>query len=279
MRKKLKKPRRLSTTEKPRCFTIPPGGIIAGFPEFWQKSHSTYARFFEAVDHLNPLVNEILERPVSDQLPRILHYMMAIISNSLGSLITLALNGYGYDAVRIARGMFETSVNASYLAKHPPEVENYLDYYWIKQRKFLDYVRRDSPQLVRQLTQSDIDEIDREFAKVAPKFKDQRGRVRREWCAKNLRERAEAVGMGELYPTFYALASSIHHGDFSGLASQVSAGRFEAHVAPSFFKVKEALMMGHQSVLVISDSLNGVGKFGLDAEVKKAADFFHKAWS
>jgi hypothetical protein len=95
---------------------VRPGGVVAGFPEFWQKAHDRYPRFFEAADHLMPLVNTILAKPVGGQLQRIFHYMTAIASNSLGSLITLALNGYGHDAVRIARGMFETAVNAAYLA-------------------------------------------------------------------------------------------------------------------------------------------------------------------
>jgi hypothetical protein len=259
-------------------FRIPPGGIIPGFPEFWQKSYNAFPRFFEATEHLIPLVNDILKEPVSDQLPRLLHYMTAIISNSLGSLITLSLNGYGHDAIRISRGMFEISVNGAYLAKNPTEVEDFVDYHWINQRKLLDYMREDDPALFRQLKQSDIDDIDQEYAKVAPRFFNKKGDVRSGWCARNLRQRAEAVGMGRFYPTFYAFASSIHHGDFTGLASQISAGKFVAHVAPSLFAVKDALIMGHQSILVIISNFNEIAKFGLDAEIQAAAEAFTKAW-
>jgi hypothetical protein len=153
--------------------------------------------------------------------------MTAIISNSLGSLITLALNGYGHDAVRISRGMFETPVNAAYLAKYPTEVDDYLNYHWIKQRRYLDYMRTDTPSLFQQFKQSEIDEMDAEYAKVVPRFTNQNGKVRKDWCTKNLRQRSEAGGMGRFYPTFYAYTSSIHHGDFSGLAAQVSRGNSE----------------------------------------------------
>jgi hypothetical protein len=275
--KKFKKPKPLPS-KKPPSLPIPPGGIIPGFPEFWQRSHNAFPRFFEATEHLIPLVNDILQKPVSDQLPRLLHYMTAIISNSLGSLIILSLNGYGHDAIRVSRGMFETSVNGAYLAKNPTEVEDFVDYHWINQRKLLDYLREDDPALFQQLNQTDIDDIDREYAKVVPRFSNKKGDVRRNWCAKNLRQRAESVGMGKLYPTFYGFASSIHHGDFSGLASQISAGKFVAHVAPSLFGVKDALLMGHQSVLVIISNFNGVGKFGFDTEIQKACDFFQNAW-
>jgi hypothetical protein len=264
MGRRSKRPQPLPATRKQHEYLpIPPGGIIAGFPEFWQKAHDAYPHFFRATDHLVPIVNDLLRRPIGGQLPRILHYMTAIISNSLGSLITLALNGYGHDAVRIARGMFETSVNAGYLAKNPTEVGNYLDYHWIKQQKLLEYMRKEDPTNFQRLTQSDIDDIDREYARVAPQFKDSKGRVRKEWSVKNLRERAEAVGMGPLYPTFYSMASSIHHGDFSGLASQVSGGAFRPQIAPSLHAVKNALIMGHQSVLVIISNFNDIGEFGM----------------
>lgn len=278
MGKRFKKPKPLLATKRRQEYPIPQGGNIPGFPELWQKAYDAYPRFFRATDHLVPLVNDLLRKPAGDQLLRILHYMTAIISNSLGSLITLTLNGYGHDAVRIARGMFEISVNAAYLAKNPTEVGDYLDYHWIKQWKFLEYVRKEDPTKFQHLKQSDIDDIDRGYTLVAPRFKNKQGRVRTEWCAKRLRERAEAVGAGALYPTFYSMASSIHHGDFSGLASQISGTTFQPQLAPSLHAVKDALIMGHQSVLLIVTNFNDIGTFGMEAEIQNAFDMFQDAW-
>jgi hypothetical protein len=276
--KKFKKPKDLVRKKAPGTPLVRPGGIVAGFPEFWQKSHDAFQGFFEATNHLVPLVNTVLAKPIGGQLPRVLHYMTAIISNSLGSLITLALNGYGHDAVRISRGMFETSVNAAYLAKYPTEVEDYLNYHWIRQRRYLDYMCTDDPALFQQLKQSEIDEMDAEYAKVVSRFTGPKGKVRNDWCAKNLRQRSEDVGMGMFYPTFYGYASSIHHGDISGLAAQVSTGKFRAETAPSFHAIRDALMMGHQSVIVVIDNFNDVATFGLGDEIKAAAEAFRKAW-
>jgi hypothetical protein len=87
----------------------------------------------------------------------------------------LALNGYGHDAVRIARGMFENSVNAAYLAKYPAEVRDYLDHHWIRQRRLLDYMRKDDPGLFQMLKQSDIEGIDTEYARVVARFTSSNG--------------------------------------------------------------------------------------------------------
>jgi len=277
-RKKFKKPKQIAPRKQPGTPLARPGGVIAGFPEFWQKVHDRYPRFFEATDHLVPLVNTILTKPIAGQLARVLHHMTAVVSNSLGSLITLSLNGYGHDAVRIARGMFETAVNAAYLARNPTEVQDYLSYHWIRQRRLLDYMRKEDTANFQHLKQSDIDDIDREYANVVPRFTDSRGKVRNDWCAKNLRQRAEAVGMGQLYPTFYGYASSIHHGDIAGLASQITTAKFQTEVAPSFDAIKDALVMGHNAVIAVIGNFNEVANLGLDAELQKGADLFVKAW-
>ena len=277
-KKTFRKPKSLARVRRANTLLDPPGGIVAGFPEFLHKAHDAFLPFFAATDQLVPLVNAVLAKPIRGQLPRILPYMTAIISNSLGSLMTLALNGYGHDAVRIARGMFENSVNAAYLAKHPTEVQDYLDYHWIRQRRLLDYMRKGDPALFHLLRQSDIHDIDTEYAKVVPRFTSQNGKVRKDWCANNLRQRTEVVGMGKFYPTFYGYASSIHHGDIGGLAAQISAGKFQTDIAPSFHAIRDALIMGHQAVIVVIDNFNDVAALGLADEIKTAVEGFQKAW-
>jgi hypothetical protein len=65
--KKFRKPKPLPS-KKPASFPIPSGGIIPGFPEFWQKSHNAFPRFFEATEHFIPLVNDILPRNVRNSI-------------------------------------------------------------------------------------------------------------------------------------------------------------------------------------------------------------------
>ena len=139
-------------------------------------------------------------------------------------------------------------------------------------------MRKEDPTQFQHLKQSDIADIDREYARVVPRFTDSRMKVRNDWCVKNLRQRAEAVGMGQLYPTFYGYASSIHHGDIAGLASQITAAKFQTEVAPSLQATKEALVMGHNAVIAVISCFNEVANFELDAEVHRAADLFVKAW-
>jgi hypothetical protein len=63
----------------------------------------------------------------------------------------LALNGYGHDAMRIARGMYEAAVNATYLKLHPDEIDDYVDYHWVIQKKLYDYMQRYDPELLGKI--------------------------------------------------------------------------------------------------------------------------------
>jgi len=72
--------------------------------------------------------------------------------------------------------------------------------------------------------------------------------------------------------------SSIHHGDIGGLAAQISTGKFQTEIAPSFHADRDALIMGHQSVIVVIDNFNDVAALGLADEIKAAVEGFQKTW-
>jgi hypothetical protein len=280
--KRIRKPKPLSW-KKPspqRLVRVVAGfpGVVAGFPGFWQKVYDQHPGFFDAAHDLVPLANRFLQQTVEGPLGLVEHCLTAIVANSFGALITLALNGYGHDAVRIARGMFEAAVNAAYLKLHPAEVEDYIDFLRIRQKKLYDYSQRYSPSDLLRIPAETIAEMKAEFAKVAHRFQDSRGKLRNSWCRKDLRARAEEVRLGEFYPTFYAHASGIHHGDIGGLLAQSARDALRVEVAPSFEAMKEALIMGHWAVLNILHSFNEVAGLKLDEELSEARDRFATAW-
>jgi hypothetical protein len=111
-----------------------------------------------------------------------------------GLMPKLALNGYGKDAMRIARGMYEIAVNAAYLAKHPTEIDDFFDYQWVQQKKRYEYLQKYDPQTASRLTQQQLSQMTTELAKVASRFQDPKTkRWRTSWCSKSVRERADDV--------------------------------------------------------------------------------------
>ena len=50
---------------------------------------------------------------------------MAAAANSYGALLTLVLNGYGQDAMKIARSIYETELNGFWLKNHPEDLDDF----------------------------------------------------------------------------------------------------------------------------------------------------------
>jgi hypothetical protein len=274
---RFKKPKPLSHKARARPLAGFPE-VIAGFREFWQPAYDRFPKFYKAASDLVPLVNQVIRRPLSGRLQIVLGFMTGIVSNSFGALITLSMNGFGHDALRISRGMFEVSVNATYLQRHPDEVDDFLDYHWVDQKKRLEYMELHSPESLGHLSADIVAQVNAEYAKVLPRFADKRGKPRGSWCKKNIRDRADEVGLGMFYPTFYAYASGVHHGDFAGLAAQAIENRLKVDIAPSFAGIKDALMMGHQCVIVVVDSINRLANLGIDEQLNAACAAYVEVW-
>jgi hypothetical protein len=251
--------------------------VVPGFPDFWQPAHDRFPKFYKAAGDLIPIVNEVITRPLDGKLQIVLGFMTGIVANSFSALITLGMNGFGHDALRISRGMFEIAVNAAYLQLHPDEVDDFLDYHWVDQKKRLEYLEQHCPERFKALSSSTISEVNLEYAKVLPRFANKKGKPRGSWSKKDIRTRAEEVGLGQFYPTFYAHASGVHHGDFSGLAAQSNSG-LEVEMAPSFDGIEDALMMGHQSVLMVLTSTNKLAGLGIEDRIDAACGVYVEVW-
>jgi hypothetical protein len=252
--------------------------VVAGFPDFWQVAYDKYPLFFKAAMDLLPLQNEIFRKPVSEPLHKVLRHITKIVSNSLGALIVLALNGYGNDAMKVARGMFEGAVIARYLRQYPEKLDDYMDWHWIRQKRRYEYMKKYNPELLQRISPEKVEEMQRQFDAVKGRFTDRRGNLRNSWCERSLRQMAEAVGMGPLYPSFYSIASSMHHLDFGGLSAQAEEETGDVDVAPSTRWLTQALIIGHGAVLRCLTQYNEVVHLGMDKECEGAGESFKRAW-
>ena len=244
--------------------------VVAGFPQYWQSVHDEYAPVFESVKELETLGNGMFEKPVSSPFHEVVRSIAQNVMNSFGALITLVLNGYGSDAMKIARGMFEGAVNVGYLKQYPKKFNDYYDFYWIRQKKLLDYTRKFNPDGLRHVPSKDIEEIESKYSEVAGRF-----RNRNSWSGLRIKEMAEKVGLGRLYPTFYSFASSMHHVDISGLSLQIEKETWDVAVAPSKKHLDNALLSGHQAALSVLNDYNEIAQLRFDTELATAKKRFN----
>ena len=171
---------------------------------------------------------------------------MAAATNSYGELLTLVLNGYGMDAIKIARSIYETELNIIWLKNHPEDALDFLDYNLIQQKQLYDEMDEDQRKAVPK---ERYDEMMANYKRVLPRFTSRRDktRPRNEWCRVSIYDRAKeaeqqwkeqmaADGVRDngnsLYRTFYRRASSMHHMDIDGVFASMDED-MNALMAPS----------------------------------------------
>jgi hypothetical protein len=116
------------------------------------------------------------------------------------SICCLAGYDYGLGAMGMCRNLFELVAGTIFLIEHPEKTYD-----------FVDYGKKVAYELVKEMGADD--KYTKAFASVA----DYESLIVRfgkhGWHGTNIRGVVEAIGMGELYKTFYKEASSIAHGD------------------------------------------------------------------
>lgn len=253
--------------------------VDIGDPEFRSRVYQRYRTAIESMMGLVALASKIsTTQPVSETLHKVIGRIACIVTNSLGAVVILVLNGYGNDAMKIVRSMFEGAVNAGYLKRHPEQLQDYLDYTWIRQKKRLDYMKKYAPDPLQYISLEKIAETERKFKSVVNRFTNRRGKLRGSWTKVPLGQRAEEVGMGQLYLTFYDWVSSMQHLDIGGLSLQAEAGTLAVDVAPSYNWIKEALVVGHGSAVQVLSHYNEIAQLGMDKEMEAISEGFKLAW-
>ena len=245
---------------------------LNGFPEFQQQALDVNPLAFQAIVDLHPIATKLFSKPVAASSHKVTRMIAKITYNSLGALTMLLLNGYGSDGMKIARSMYEAAITTAYLRKYPGQVDDFLDYHHILERRDLDYLRNQSA--APDIPKTRQAEIDGEYNRVLPRFQ---GHLTRWYRKKNFYEMVKEVGETHLYPTFYRTASSLIHGDIRSLTTQ-NEQTLDVDMAPSLRWIKEALLMGHGTVVLTLTAYAAISGHGMDRELGRAGEAYKKAW-
>lgn len=77
------------------------------FPDFWDRMMDDLSVLLKPLSELLEIQAAILEQPVTEQLHQTVRMIIKEMTNSLAGLSLLALNGYGNNALKLARGIYE----------------------------------------------------------------------------------------------------------------------------------------------------------------------------
>jgi Family of unknown function (DUF5677) len=189
---------------------------VFGNPAVWDSAFEAHEMQYRHIEELRSLVAGLVAATANstENIVIILNSLTQNASQSVYDVVLLAGNGRSLGAMKIARRIFEILIIGTYLERNPSEVENYIDFGMIETWNRLQALERHHPGKAptEVMTQAEV-----EYNRVKPKFVNDRGRVRRRWTQKTIRELAEAVGLLDKYETAYSLASDLHHVPLSGL--------------------------------------------------------------
>lgn len=249
------------------------------FAEFASKIHETYEPVLQDCMNLVLIGNELFRRPLDGPLHKVMRFIARIVVNSNGAVLTLVVRGYGNDAMKLARSMFEGAVTSAYLRLHPDLVNDYLDYDSIRRWRLYEAMVSDSPEYLRRVPQETVDAMRTEHEQISPRFRGKNGRLADSWRkGASLYSMAKEVDLAQFYVAFYGTASGIHHMDGSGLRAQASRDVFDVEVAPSDRYVHVALAMSHNLTWRVLYDFNQEAHLGMDTELQGAKDSQIKAW-
>lgn len=167
------------------------------------------------------------------------------------------MNGLGADAVKLARGMFESQIALKCLIQYPAELRDFLEFDAVARWRRLQFYKSQHPALRESFPEAKRSEVDREFARVQKRFVGKGGKMRDRWCRHSIAEMARRAGLAEMYELFYRYASAVHHLDPMGLGMLIDGDSLDVQPAPSMAHVGIALGIGN---LILLDALRDYSK-------------------
>jgi len=260
-----------------------PKQVQFGFPEIWDQVYGQCSVFFEGAKELEQLMDEILQTGQTKAVApadKAVFGLSRLTAIGLVELLVLAANGCGQGAMKIARGMFESALYAEYLRRHPEEAGDYIDFGQVVLWKRHQWIKENSPEGTTGQSSEAVRHLEENFNRVKDRFT-RKGKIRGQWCRKQISQIAEEMGRKNQYEGPYSFACSIHHGSFEGLLSYFerrdSNTKFGA--PPSLEGVPLALIFGHTSLFQALDTLNSCFKLGFDDKITGAYERYQQEWT
>jgi hypothetical protein len=115
------------------------GRRIFGFQEEWRDFEKRNAVFLERFLHLEQALSLAFVRKanLSEPIDKVIFIYGRVCLEDVFEILLCCGNGNGHAAQKLLRGLYERVVTLRYLHEHPAEVENFLDFYWVAQRKLM----------------------------------------------------------------------------------------------------------------------------------------------
>jgi Family of unknown function (DUF5677) len=265
------------------------GFVGFGIPESWKFFKEHYPVFIERFRNLTNLMSKTFERTAScpEPIDKVTYFLGRLSSEDFLEILLLVGNGYGIAGLKILRGMYERVVTARYLTVNPGEVDRFLDFHWVQQRKTIREIIRTFGEA--SIPSERVKEVDENYARVRNSFvvtacsacgrKD----VSYTWSKLDFVSMARAAGgTGQLVALAYYLPMREAHSTTGAILSRLSLDPGNVLMFESGAQNREgefALITAHNLLLNVIDLQKEYFKLEFLAEPLQASlDDFNEIW-
>ena len=171
--------------------------------------------------------------------------------------LLLCMNGYSDGAHAIVRGMYEKTVTSRYLHSNPDKVDDFLDYFWVAQRRLVNQMKETFGKNI--LPEDKVAETEANFQAVRKKYEIpackvcETTRLNHTWIELDFVSMAKAAGaIAQLIVPAYILPTLESHATVRSLIGRVTANEAGALVfdgAPDHDAVDRILMTAQNTIL------------------------------
>lgn len=201
--------------------------IRFGFPDQWRAFAERNPVFLERFDRLRALLDTTFNRKWSSAEPieRFIFTAGRLTVDDWLEVLLLCGNGEAYGAQKVLRPMFERVVTLKYLHAHPEELDAYLDYYWINQRKLVSAI--ESTFKKGLLDPAKVQEVEDNYQRLKDRYQVTLCRecgtthLNIAWNPKDIITMAKEVGLTDFIVPAYYLPMQHTHPSVKGMLDRL----------------------------------------------------------
>ncbi|MGE5484723.1 MAG: DUF5677 domain-containing protein [Ignavibacteriales bacterium] len=191
-------------------------------------------------------------RGMSSDHEFIAQFVLGKSATSYAAVRHLCQEGFGPDALMIARTIFENAINLAYINRRPEErSRRFLEFEHVEEYRQIEALKKAFPGK-RVVTAGDEERITDEYEAVKHNYKGA------SWSGETMHAMAMECGLGPQYALIYRLASGFVHGGPRSVHTYIErqAGHYDVRLgAPDEEFTDRALLSAGMSVLIVLEEV------------------------
>lgn len=199
------------------------------------------------------------------------------------AILLLCRNGYGQDALVLARTLFELTVNTLYIFSDSTDgrIDRYLAYQWVIRKKAIDYYLKDAQltkMLVDKFKEKGKGETIKKVQERAKEVQEQYKYTNNRWSKYDLSIMAEEVGLEGVYKTLYKVQNDLVHSTVGSIDDYLLFENQEltVKIGSNNKRVEQCLMHSLHMFSLLTGQFSLYFSLGKDAELQELSKELEK---